>query len=352
MELFSHPLTVAWGLLGVAAAVAAHLFSRARRAALLAALGRTQTLARLIPGEAAARRALKAWLFISALAAAFIALAGPQWGVEFSQSAAGAGQLVVAVDTSWSMLARDVKPSRMENAKLMLKLLIDQTGGYRMGIIAFSGQAYVQCPLTTDPDALKYFLSSVRAGMLPQPGTSLASAVSLADSMLGRYPGKKALILLTDGEDLSGGLKDSVKKAAEAGVAIIAVGIGKPEGEPIPADGGAGAAEYRKDREGRTVVSRLGEKTLLDMAAATGGAYIRYNNPDSVAGEISSQLKKLEKSKWQGKSRVRYKNRYQLPLALALLLLLLELLVPETGEMSLRKIAGFEGFARRRRSPR
>jgi Ca-activated chloride channel family protein len=330
-----------WGLLGIAAAVGAYLFSETRRAALLSALGSASTLARLIPPGAASRRALKAWLFISALSLAFIALSGPQWGVELSESeAAGAGQLVVAVDTSFSMLARDVKPDRMENARQMLKLRVDQSGGYRMGLIAFSGQAYIQCPMTTDADALKYFLSGVRAGMLPQPGTSLSAAVTLADSMLGKYPGRKALVLLTDGEDLSGGLKEAVKQAAESGVIIIAVGIGKPEGEPVPAGDAPGQTQYRKDREGRTVVSRLGEKTLLDMAAATSGAYIRYNNPDAVAGEISSQLKKLEKSKWQGKNRARYKNRYQLPLILAVLLLLLELLVPET-DVPLRAITGF-----------
>jgi len=337
VTLFARPLMLLWGAICAGALIAAYYLCEARRRGLMSALGEPAALARLFPESAAARRALKSWLFIAAAALIFLALAGPQWGTETAQSdTGGAGQVVIAVDTSLSMLARDIKPSRMENAKLMLKLFIEQFSGYRMGLVAFSGQAYVQCPLTTDADALKYFLASVHPGMLPEPGTTLAGAVDMGTYMLARYPGRKALVLLTDGEDHAGSLNAAVKRAADSGVTILAVGIGSPEGDIIPAQG----QDFMKDRSGRTVVSKLGEKALIDMAAATGGAYIRYTSPETAANAIASQLRKLEKSRWQGKDATRYKNRYQWPLALALLLLLIESVVPE-GTLSLRRILAF-----------
>ncbi len=339
MDIFNQPLVLLWGLLGLLAAAAAYFFSEARRNSLLAALGNIQTLSRLFPPLAASRRKTKAWLLFAALALVFIALAGPQWGLETNSADAdtGAGHLVIAVDTSLSMQARDIKPSRIESAKLMLKLLIEQLGGYRIGLVAFAGQAYVECPLTTDEDALKYFLSSVDVNMLPEQGTSLSSAVETATGMLSRYPGHKALVLLTDGEDHEGKLKEAVKAAADSGVSIIAVGIGKPEGELIPMEEPGATAEYKKDKDGHPVVSKLGEKTLVDMASATSGAYIRYSDAETAASQISSQLKKLEKLRWQNKNHAHYRNHYRIPLMLALLLLLLELLIPE-GNLSLRDV--------------
>jgi Ca-activated chloride channel family protein len=343
MDIFNHPIVLLWGLFGLIAAVLAYLASEARRAKLMAALGDIGTLSRLFPAMAAQRRRLKAWLLFAALALIFIALAGPQWGLETDNgdNSASAGHLVIALDTSLSMNARDIQPSRIESAKLMLKLLIEQLGGYRMGIVAFAGKAYVECPLTTDADALKYFLSSVSVDMLPERGTSLESAVTTSAGMLSRYPGHKAVVLLTDGEDHEGKLKEAEKSAADAGVAIIAVGIGKPEGELIPV--GDSGTDYKKDKEGHPVVSKLGEKTLVEMAAATGGAYIRYSDAETASSQIATQLKKLEKLRWQSKSRAHYRNHYRIPLILALLALVLELLIPE-GELSFSEICRIGDF--------
>lgn len=341
MELFRYPPV----LIGTAAAFAAIipfvLWAARRRESLLETLGSVSTLARLLPAEAAARRRIKLFLLLSGILLMFISWAGPQWGVELVPGEAMAGQLVIAVDTSLSMTVQDIKPSRMENAKMMLSMLIDQLSGYRMGVVAFSGTAHIQCPLTTDTEALKFFLSAVSAGMLPEPGTAVGDSIRTASKMLSRYPGRKGMILLTDGEDHHSDPLSAAKEAAAAGISIFAVGIGKPEGDVIPVLGPSGTVtDYKKDKQGRTVVSRLGESDLIQIAAETGGAYVRYSGPEAAVSEISKLIKDMEKAKWKGRSRAGYKNRFQIPLTIAWLLLLVEFIMTERrgagGELARR----------------
>jgi len=330
MELFAKPVVLIWLALGVCGLAFLLAHGRGRRKKYVSLLGSPATLARLSPAETEQLRRWKGFILLAAAVLLFLAWAGPQWGVETSARASGAQHAVIAIDTSLSMLARDIKPNRLENAKNMLSMLIDQLSGWRVGVEAFSGAAYVQCPITTDAEALKYFVSTVKAGMLPEQGTSITDAVSLGTEMLSKYPGRKALIILTDGEDRSSGLKDAAKAAADSGVSVFAVGIGKPEGDLIPLAMQANAvSEYKKDKEGRPVVTKLGEKTLLDLAAATGGAYVRYTSPEAVASELAGQLKKADTIKWKARAHTRYKNRFQFPLLFAVLALLIEFLMPE-----------------------
>ncbi|HOX22263.1 MAG TPA: VWA domain-containing protein [Elusimicrobiales bacterium] len=333
MELFRNPLVLLWGLFGIAGALLVFYLGYRRRQALLCSLGDPDLIAALTPPETAQRRRLKNLLLLGSLVLLFLAWAAPQWGMELLSSEMMTNHVVIAVDTSYSMQARDIKPSRLENAKRMLQTLIEQLNGYRIGIVAFSGKAYIQCPVTTDADALKYFVSQMQAGMLPEQGTDITDAVSLSASMLGKYPGRKALILLTDGENHSKGLEDALKTAESSGVSIFTVGIGSPEGDLIPMQEGG---EYRKNREGKTVVSKLDEKTLMDMSAGTGGAYVRYTDPDSVTAALYKAVQELGSSKWKARARSIYKNRYQIPLFLGLLLLLIEFLIPEAGRARLR----------------
>ncbi|NLO90537.1 MAG: VWA domain-containing protein [Elusimicrobia bacterium] len=336
MDLFRNPIVLLWTALALGVALLAWYAGHRRRQLLMAALGDPELIAELCPPGINRRRKLKNFLLLGALALSFLAWAGPQWGVELVSSEMMTNHIIIAVDTSYSMLARDIKPSRLENAKRMLRALVDQLGGYRVGIIAFSGQAYVQCPITTDPDALKYFISSLEAGMLPEQGTNISDAVGLASGMLAKYPGHKGLILLTDGEDHSKNMEQALKTAEETGISILAVGIGSPEGDLIPVQNASGAVEYRKNKDGKTVVSKLGEKELMDMAYKTKGVYVRYTDPDSVTASLYRAVQDLGSSKWKSRAATAYKNRYQWPLLLALLLLLIEFLIPETGAAPLR----------------
>lgn len=261
----------------------------------------------------------------------FVALAGPQWGIEITQAQGNFAQTVIAVDVSASMRAQDVKPSRLANAKRMLQMLVSQLKEDRIGIIAFTSQAFIQCPITTDTDALNYFISALQPDMLPVAGTSLAAPVQLAAHMLSVYPGQKALILLTDGEDHTPQEIAQAQQAAQQnGIRIIAVGIGSSEGALIPSrtDAQGNVVEYKKDKAGKSVVSKLGETSLTKLAQATGGVYIAYTTPAQVAARIQTALAGLDKSTSSTGRHTTYKNRYAFPLGLAILCLAGYLLWP------------------------
>jgi Ca-activated chloride channel family protein len=333
MALFRYPIELIWLAAGFAALV--FFYFRARAASQRAALALMAglQLSRLAGEKALARKKIRDWLYLSALIFLLAAAGGPQWGVEMTPVTDLNGSLVVAVDTSYSMEARDIKPSRMENAKLTLAALADKFQDYRLGIVAFSGDAYVQCPLTTDSDAVKYFLSCLTPGMLPSPGTDISAAIEEAARMLDKYSGAKVLVLITDGEDLEGKVDEALAAASAGNLKIFTVGMGKSEGELIPvADQAGKLSEYKKDASGNTVVTRLNEAMLLKIAQKTGAEYLRYGgNPDATADEIRSTVSRIAMSKTKGFGKAAYKNRYRMPLFLAFLLFLVELMFMERG---------------------
>lgn len=263
-------------------------------------------------------------LLFAAVFFLFAALAQPQWGTEILTAQGSFAQTIIAVDVSASMRARDLQPDRLDNAKTMLRMLIKNLKDERIGLLAFTSQAYVQCPITTDEDALLHFVSVLQPDMLPVPGTSIAAPVMLAARLLAKYPGKKALILLTDGEDHAAEeLKTAKTVALQNGIRIIAIGIGTKEGTLIPAKTGPTGQilEYKKDKKGNTVVSKLDEKALLELAQATDGVYIPYTTPARVAEQVEDAVRELDRTLANTAHRTTYKNRYQWALLLALLCL-------------------------------
>lgn len=330
MELFARPLYLFYFI--PAALVTLLVFwagTRLKRRAVRALFG-SAAYAKLTANLRPESR-WRTVLFLAAEFFLFAAMAGPQWGTEIIEAQGEFAQAVIAVDVSASMRARDLKPDRLDNAKKMLGMLVNNLKNERIGIIAFTSQAYVQCPITTDADALQYFISALRPDMLPVNGTSLAAPVSLAARMLAKYPGQKALILLTDGEDHEPKeLETAEQTAAKYGVRVIAIGIGSKEGTLIPfrTDASGKVLEYKKDKQGNTVVSKLDEKALASLAQATGGAYIAYTTPAQVAGKVEEAVRGLDRTLSAAVKRTTYKNRYQIPLALALLCLTGYLLWP------------------------
>lgn len=269
----------------------------------------------------------------------FIALAGPQWGTEIVEAHGSFAQTVIAVDVSASMRARDLKPNRLGNAKNMLRMLISNLKEERLGLIAFTSEAYIQCPITTDQDALNYFITALQPDMLPVPGTSLAAPITLAARLLAKYPGKKAVILLTDGEDHAPKeLEEAKTTALKNNIRVIAIGIGTKEGSLLPdkIDPSGRILEYKKDKKGNPVVSKLDEKSLLELAQATGGIYIPYTTPAQVAAQVEENIRELDKTSSRTARNVTYKNRYQIPLALAFLCLALYLLWPIGRKITLK----------------
>jgi len=321
--MFRAPLWLAAGAAALGAAWGLFAWAAARRGRFAAALGRGTSPARTA-ADAAPRRRLANALRLTALALIFTALAGPQWGVDLVETRGSARQVVVAVDVSLSMLTPDVKPDRLERAKASLSLLLDQLKGDRVGVVAFAGDAQVVCPLTSDVDAAKELLAALEVGAVPTPGTAIGGAIRAAVSMIGRYSGDKTLVLLTDGEDHRSDPLGAAQEAAAAGVRVFAVGIGTPEGEPIPVEGGG----YKKDAHGATVVSRLGEDVLAQAAKATGGAYYRTSPGEDEIADIVAKIKAGRAAGGLAGTSARWRDRYIWPLSLAFLLILIEMALP------------------------
>ena len=330
MELFEQPVYFLYFFGTLAAVGVVFWLGNKIKSRLVSALFGPVAYRRLIGAEAPFKK-LKAALFILALFFLFTALAKPQWGLEIVKAEGNFIQAVIAIDVSASMRARDVQPDRLTSAKNMLRMLISHLKNERIGLIAFTSEAFVQCPITTDEEALKYFISSLQTDMIASGGTSLAAPVKLAAHMLSKYPGKKALILLTDGEDHEPQeLQEAQAAAQKEGIKIIAIGIGTPQGELIPqkTDVSGRILEYKKDRTGKTVVTKLDEKSLAALAAATEGMYIKYTTPAQVAEKVEEAMRNLDRSRSAAQARAGYKNRYQIPLALAILCLAGYLLLP------------------------
>jgi Ca-activated chloride channel homolog len=330
MNLFKYSNILIYALGIYALALIVFFKSEKTKKAIIKKLMPNTAFKRLTESSAVLKIKIKNYIFLIALFLAFISAAGPQWGVEFESVGELNGNIIITVDTSLSMLAKDLKPNRMENAKLMIKSLISSFANYRVGIVAFSGNAFTQCPLTTDKDAFNYFVSSLHVGMIKDKGTDLAQAVIKSVHMLKDKGGEKTVVLITDGEDFSKSIKEAGTYAAENQVKIFTVGIGSNDGELIPLmDASGKPAGYKKDKDGKTVVTRLNEKVLQELSTQTQGKYIHYTQAEAVANEITKNLGTSTLSEVKFSRRAKFKNKYQIPLFIVFLLLLLEFILPE-----------------------
>lgn len=280
-----------------------------------------------IPGASCLRQWLRGLFAILALCCFAIALARPQFGTHSELSKRYGIDLVIAIDASRSMLARDIKPNRIDRAKLELTELIDKLKGDRVGLVVFAGDAFTQCPLTGDYAAAKLFLRAVDVGNMPVQGTDIARALEESkDLLVNAERGAKArvIVLLTDGEEtLSGDVAAQVAALREMGVKILAVGIGSTAGEPIPElDKRGNFVGYKKDRAGNTVMSRLDEAGLAALAEQTGGVYVRALDGSAGIQKVFEIIDGLDKAEMEGRMSIQYEERF-VPFAFLGLLLLL-----------------------------
>ena len=290
------------------------------------------SLAGALTAEFSRRRAIaRAVLELGFFALAVLALARPQWGARLETVRRHGVDVVVALDTSYSMNAEDVAPSRLEKAKSEVRSLIRRLKGDRIGLVVFSGSAVVQCPLTLDYGAANLFLDAVAAGMVPEPGTALAPAITTATSAFSSKERKyKVLVVVTDGEDLEGEVDTAARSAKEQGVVIFTVGVGTPEGRPIPVrDEKGDVVEYRKDPNGQVVLSRLDERTLARVALETGGRYYRATTSEGELEAIYDEVSRFEKKELESKLFQNFEDRFQYPLSIAVALLIVRLSMSE-----------------------
>jgi len=328
-------------LLLVPAAAAFFWWAFRERDRALATFVDAALLPTVVPDLDRRRRRVRAALLVAAIALFGVALGGPMWGFHWEEMKREGIDLVVAIDTSKSMLATDVAPNRLERAKLAVQDLLAEMAGDRVGLVAFAGSAFVQCPLTLDRNAFRESLQAIEVGLIPRGGTNLTGALESGLSAFEGHQGRhQALVLITDGEDHEGNLDDVIKAATERGVKIYTVGIGTAEGELIPAEGGG----FLKDRKGQVVKSRLGEETLKKIALDTGGVYLHAAGADlGLAALYREHIATMEKRDLASTLERRYEHRYQIPLALGLVLLVVEQLLGE------RRLEGRALAWRRRR---
>jgi Ca-activated chloride channel family protein len=285
----------------------------------------------------------RALLLLSFFTFAILALSRPQWGSRMEAMRRHGVDIIAALDTSYSMNAEDITPSRLAKAKSEVRALIGKLKGDRIGLVTFAGNAIIQCPLTLDFGAATLFLDMANTEIIPEPGTSLAQAIQTASSaFIARETKYKVLVIFTDGEDLEGQVEASIQKAKNSGVIIYTVGIGTPEGKPIPIrDSKGDITDYRKDPDGQVVISALGERTLAQIATATGGRFFRASTSESEIDEIYDEISKLEKKELESRFLQNLEDQFQFPLALAILFLAAEMWISEkrkTGPGILRRI--------------
>ncbi len=235
---------------------------------------------------------------------------------------------MIAIDVSRSMLSKDIPPNRLEKAKLELSELIDRLKEDRIGVVAFAGEAFIQCPLTLDKTAVKLFLATVSPDIIPTPGTSIGSAVNASiQAFAEKEKEYKALILLTDGEDHESNPLEAARSAKKEGIKIFTIGIGTPDGSTVP--GESLNEGFKKDRQGRVILSKLDEKLLKDIARATGGAYYRSTRGELEIESLVREIRAMSQKGLKSEKIVEYEEEYSYFLIVALIFLLAEMAIPE-----------------------
>jgi Ca-activated chloride channel family protein len=318
---FAQPSFLFVGFFAVLALVAlfGHLAVARRRALVL--LGSSHLLSKLTASVSRVRRRIKEAMIVTGVGLVAVALARPQLGVRFEEAHRRGVDVLFAVDTSKSMLTPDVKPNRLERAKLAVRDLVQRFPDDRVGLVAFAGSAFLETPLTLDHAIFEQSLDGLDTSVIPLGGTDVASAIDVAENALAGDEHKKVLVLLTDGEDLSGTALSAAEGAAKQGLVVYTVGVGTPRGELVPLASN-GQTSFVKDEEGHFVTSRLDESLLRQIATATGGSYRALgDNGQGLESLYNEELATLPRSDLASRSQRVPIERFQWPLGIGLLLL-------------------------------
>ncbi len=306
-------------------------WSARKKKRLLGIFADQKLLSGLIRNFSARRRRYKTTFFFLALVILVLAMARPQFGTHMQLVKREGQDVMLVIDVSNSMLAEDMRPNRLERAKQEVRGLLDRLQGDRVGIVAFAGAAFVQCPLTLDYSAARLFLDIIDVDLIPQPGTNLPEAIKVATKAFNIQERKhKVMIIITDGEDFGKGLDDAVEQAKLAGVRIYTIGIGRPDGEPIPIRNSRGEmVGYKKDRNGELILTRLDEVTLKQVATATGGKYYHASAGEIALDDIYADISQMEKKELEERLMTQYEDRFQYILPLAIILLVADVMISE-----------------------
>ncbi|MBQ4391165.1 MAG: VWA domain-containing protein [Paludibacteraceae bacterium] len=315
-----------WLLLLIPALIAAFWYITLRKRRQLKEFGDPELLEQLMPNASRVRPIVKFSILLVALTLLIFAAARPQFGQSEKTIKRQGIEVMIALDISNSMLAEDVAPNRLERAKQMLSRLIDNMVDDKVGLIVFAGDAYVQLPITCDYVSAKMFLNSITPDLIKTQGTAIGSAIYTCIRAFGENQTEagRAIILITDGENHEDDAIGAAEHAKESGINIYVVGIGKPEGSPIPIPG---THDFRKDRQGNVVVTRLNEDMCRDIAKAGQGMYVRCDNTNTATKAVQKELHTLATSEIETRVFSDYNEQYQSFVLIALLLLVIDFFI-------------------------
>ena len=305
--------------------VGIYFYAGHRRKSALRKYGDPNLLAALMPEVSPYRSKIKFWITFVARCFMVLLIARPQFGTKVETVKRHGIETIIALDISNSMLAEDVAPNRLEKSKNIISKLVDSFEDDKVGLIVFAGDAFIQLPITNDFISAKMFLESINPGLITRQGTNIKAAIDMATrSFTPREGVGKAVIIITDGENHEGGAIEAAKAAAEKGLSVYVMGVGSLSGAPIP---GNRANDFRRDKEGNVIVTKLNEQMCQEIAAAGNGVYIRIDNTNNAQKLLQKEIDKLAKADIESAVYSEYDEQFQVMAWIALILLLLEMLL-------------------------
>jgi len=327
-----------WGLLIIPLLTLFFIWARIARKRALKRFGSLQTITELMPFVSKSRPVFKFFLLMLALAFFIVGAARPQFGSKLKKLTREGVEIIIALDVSNSMLAEDIQPNRLERAKRAISRMVDRMKDDKIGLIVFAGEAYTQLPITTDYNSAKLFLDAVDTQIVPRQGTAIGAAINLAIRSF--TPGgetNKAIVIITDGENHEDDPVAAAQEAANNGIFVHTIGMGLPQGSPIPVVRN-GQTDYMRDNEGDVVITKLDEPTLEKIAASGSGIYVRANNAQVGLNALFDEINKMQKEEMETLVYSEYDDQFQYFFAIGLLLLLLEFVILERKNRYLMKV--------------
>ena len=318
MFRFGEPIYL-YFLLIIPFLVVFYIYTNYRRRKKLRQYGDPELMAHLMPNVSKYRPDVKFWLMTAALVMVIFMLARPQFGSKMETVKRQGVETVAALDISNSMLAQDVTPSRLEKSKKLVSRLVETFNNDKVAMIVFAGEAFTQLPITSDYISAKMFLETISPSLITTQGTDIRGAIDLAMKSFTPNEGVgRAIVLITDGENHEGGAVEAAQQAAEKGVRVFVLGVGSPDGSPIPVEG---TNDFRRDKDGNVVVTKLNEQMCQEIAKAGNGMYVRVDNTNNAERALNAEINKLAKADVETQVYTEFDEQFDVLAWLALILL-------------------------------
>lgn len=305
--------------------------------------GDMEVIMQLMPNVSFTRPVYKFTILLFALSSIIISIARPQFGSRLQEIKRKGIELIICLDVSNSMLAQDIQPTRLDRAKQAITQLLSNLKNDKVGLIVFAGDAYMQMPLTTDYPSARMYLSNLNTNMVPKQGTAIGSALKMASKLFTPESDiNKAIIVITDGENHEDDAVEMAKEINEKGIRIYTLGMGEPKGTPIPVNPYSNSKDFRRDRDGNVVMSKLDELTLQKIAVSGDGIYVRASNSKIGLQTLFDEINEIEKKEFEAKVYSDYNDQFQYIAALVLFLLLIDFFILERKNKHLKNVNLFK----------